>query len=435
MFEEQLQVAMTSYADAGDVESLEHCLSRFVSGAPNEELRHLHIKAHLKAAPPNTMPTSALSVLHHYESKNIPAAMKTYSKTIRYLFTVRSSTSQAHAWDLFTHMRYVAHPKPDAFLYTQMIRACASPYLPAISSEPERALDLWTEMVHDSNLPPTTAAYNAIILACARSGEKTYVNEAFRLAKEMFDSHRDAFGKSAYEPDRKTFCALLEGAKRLGDLARARLILAEMVRREVGPNSVDEEVMMHVFHTYAAYRPPFTPSMAPLVTPQEESATTPSPNLEKRHLASANQPQDAPRFGYTPPQTETEIIEEVEILFQYIFDHSRAQPPAPYHKFRDVTLTPRLLNSYLSVYYKHASLEDAERVFWTIFEQCGVERTHKSYLEALERCTNANKFSRTTALLFGQRLFTKWEEIEDAEIVDPRIIERVRVAYIRLLTM
>ena len=48
-------------------------------------------------------------------------------------------------------------------------------------------------MTVDHRLPPSLGVYNAIILACARSGSKTYVNEAFRLAKQMLgDSHRTA---------------------------------------------------------------------------------------------------------------------------------------------------------------------------------------------------------------------------------------------------
>ncbi len=89
-------------------------------------------------------------------------------------------------------MRYVAHPIPDTHLYTVMIRACASP------PEPERALDLWTELTHDRAVEPNTSAYNAIIYACARSGEKQYVQQALRLAKEMMDAHRDASGRSAF---------------------------------------------------------------------------------------------------------------------------------------------------------------------------------------------------------------------------------------------
>ena len=58
---------------------------------------------------------------------------------------------------------------------------------------------------------------------------------------------------------RRTFCALLEGAKRVGDLAKVRWILAEIVaewmRAARGDARdavvVDEEIMTHVFHAYA----------------------------------------------------------------------------------------------------------------------------------------------------------------------------------------
>ncbi|KAG1810342.1 uncharacterized protein HD556DRAFT_1319543 [Suillus plorans] len=52
--------------------------------------------------------------------------------------------ANSQAWDLFAHMRYVAHPTPDAHLYALVIRTCASTFL---SPEPKRALDLWTEML------------------------------------------------------------------------------------------------------------------------------------------------------------------------------------------------------------------------------------------------------------------------------------------------
>ncbi|PPQ77260.1 hypothetical protein CVT24_009903, partial [Panaeolus cyanescens] len=205
---------------------------------------------------------TSLALLHRYEDKNTPAPMKTYTSAITSLFSRPLSTSRAHAWDLFSHMRPVAHPEPDTLLYTLMIRACANPVSTKYPSEPERALDLWTEMTVDHKLVPTTGSYNAIILACAKSGTKTYVNEAFRLARQMLDSHRDAKGISPYRPDRSTFRALLEGTKRIGDLGRTGWILAEMVKLTnqsleqeavYGPQEplIDVDIMTHVFHAYA----------------------------------------------------------------------------------------------------------------------------------------------------------------------------------------
>ena len=50
-------------------------------------------------------------------------------------------------------------------------------------------------MTVDRGIPPTMDAYNAAIFACACSGNKLYVGEAFRLAKEMIDGNGDAYGK------------------------------------------------------------------------------------------------------------------------------------------------------------------------------------------------------------------------------------------------
>ena len=116
-------------------------------------------------------------------------------------------------------MRYVAHPFPDTYLYTAMIAACASR---VIAPQPARALDLFTKMTVDKCIALTTAAYTAAIYACSCLCEKLYVGEAFRLAREMLDGHRDAYGQPAPVLDRRTFCALLEGAKHVGDLAKVR---------------------------------------------------------------------------------------------------------------------------------------------------------------------------------------------------------------------
>ena len=119
--------------------------------------------------------------LLHYENQNAAAPMQTHA-IISSLFACPSSLACTQAWDIFSHMRYVTHPNPD-IIHTQMIRACVNPVSIRFSSEPEKALDLWTKMTVDHKISSTIQAYNAMILACARSGTKTYVNEAFRLAR------------------------------------------------------------------------------------------------------------------------------------------------------------------------------------------------------------------------------------------------------------
>ena len=123
---------------------------------------------------------------------------------------------------LFLHMQYVAHPNPDTFLYANMFHACASRVL---SPQPVHALDLFTEMMVDCGIPPTTDTYNATIFACTCLGNKLYVGEVFCLAKEMIDGNRNVYGKPAFAPDHCTFCAFLEGPKRIGDLAKVQWIL------------------------------------------------------------------------------------------------------------------------------------------------------------------------------------------------------------------
>ncbi|KAJ3501788.1 hypothetical protein NLJ89_g9181 [Agrocybe chaxingu] len=410
------------YSKSGKALAADNLLANLLTEAPTQLQRHLHVQAHLKAASLDEVPTSALDLLHHYEGQSVPAPMQTYTAVITSLFSRPSSLGRAHAWDLFSHMRYVAHPTPDALLYTLMIRACANPITTRYSSEPEKALDLWTEMTVDQKIQPTVGSYNAIILACARSGTKTYVNEAFRLARQMLDSHRDARGNSPFRPDKKTFCALLEGAKRIGDLGRARWILAEMVRgaREDGVNTaeveIDEEVMMHVFHAYAAYKPPFSraatvvvkdgssgsSSLSEAKSELEETQTSVqvpdgAPTSSNTSLAVEDE-DDRPSFAHIPPQSRAEVIREAKLLFNRILqDRSDAASSAtvslPFaeKKFRNVELTTRLLTSYLSIFYRHASLETSRELFWTLFEEIGVQRSPRTHVEALERCANARR--------------------------------------------
>jgi hypothetical protein len=427
--------------------------STLVPGPLTDRQRHLHIKAHEKSVPSGTIPESALSLLHAYENAGRPAPMTTYSRIIAAFFRTSSSLARAQAWDLFSHMRYVAHPQPDALLFTQMIRACALP----TPAEPERALDLFTEMTIDRGILPTAGAYTAAILACARSGSKVYVNEAFRLAKEMLDSHRDARGRSAFRPDSHTFTALLEGAKRIGDLGRVRWIFAEMVeasRKDAESKDivVNERIMMHVFHSYAAYRPPFKRSMAPLADQNEgdssdisgASPTTPASHTDPVVDSSvAVEVPQGPSFAHLPPQSRSEVIGEIRALFSRISNVSspRASPSGPLPALPDVHVTPRLLNAYLSVFYAHASLETAHEIFRTVFAEHGLEKDALTLVEALERCAGARRGpERSYVSGFAEEAWGEWTEVENNLLlmvtrVSARHIQRAYAARIRVLTL
>ena len=315
-------------------------------------------------------------------------------------------------------------------------------------------------MTQDQRIAPTVGSYNAVILACAKSGTKSFVNEALRLAREMLDSHRDAHGFPAFRPNIKTFCALLEGAKRIGDLGRARWVLVEMVKgRGVNTNEeadtekntqveINEEVMMHVFQAYAAYCPPFQRAATTLL--EEQSTSKQQQQQVSQPPSTSMEADDRPTFAHIPPQSHQEVIREVKILFERIVEDrnstnptATATPSFPFsdRKFKNVDITTRLIASYLSVFYRHSPLETSREMFWKIFEEHGVPRSLRVYIEALERCGNARmKFERNVALKFTDELWAKWLEAEqalkthdDKKPNNPRLIERAHVAMIRVL--
>jgi len=281
-----------------------------------------------------------------------------------------------------------------------------------------------------------------------------YVSEAFRLAKEMLDAHRDARGRCAFRPDSHTFGALLEGAKRIGDLGRVRWILAEMVEMtQRDPESkdivVDERIMTHVFHSYAAYRPPFKRSMAPLTEGNADTSipTEPvesSPDDIKPSVPVEASPEHS--FAHLPPQSRSEVISEARALFSRISrpspdptsspsDH-RSLPALP-----DVHVTPRLLTAYLSVFYAHAPLETAHEMFRTVFTEHGLAKDALALVEALERCAGARRGSeRVYVRSFAKDAWQEWTALEDARTLtrarnNARQIERAYAARIRVLAL
>ena len=413
---------------------------------------------------------------------NLAPPMKTYAFLISTLTSVPSSLAKAQAWDLFSHMRYVAHPTPDAVIYNIMILACACapPSGGAGDSEPQRALDLFTEMTVDNNIPPTRDTYTAVILACARSGETKFVNEAFRLAKEMLDGHRDALGRPTFTPNNALFGALLQGAKRIRDLPRARWILAEMVQIIIRQHHarvddgmeipaqdevvLTENKMVHVFHAYASYQIPFHRSATRIVkargntieiAPPEPTSPIPPQTLTDTAEAQVDAEADEvatadtdPEFNSIPPQSREEVLAEVKNLFEGILhdtQHLQASPPQNSTNetqmlFKDVRVSTELVNAYLSVYYSHGKVAGSQKLFKALFEEVGVKRNFLSYVDALEACSRWSciKPRRDQVLKFTEEV---WELLQkDASVHDEmfsvrvRLVERANLALIRVLS-
>lgn len=464
-----LKIVASLYANIGDVANTERFLATSIGPSPPEPLRDIHIKAHIRAAEPTAFPTHALSLLHDYETRGLPAPQQSYTRLITTLFCLRSSVAEAQAWDLFSHMRYVAHPNPDAYLYTIMISACASR---VIGPQPARALDLFTEMTVDKGIAPTAEAYTAAIHACTRSGEKLYVGEGFRLAKEMLDGHRDAYGNPTFTPDRKTFCALLEGAKRIGDLAKVRWILAEIVALVLRVTRgdvrdlvvVDEEIMTHVFHAYAAYKTPFIRASAPLVEQTREALLDAEATVsaEAQHTTvMVTEPtndgeaivEQGPESSIAPqtshftailPQSHVEVLYEAHALLARVVRTASPGEDPMLQAFSHVELTSRLLNAFLSVHYTHALLGESTQLYHTLFAEYGVAKNAWTYVEALERAARANRGpERADSLKFAREVWAEWQPLEEAwwrregrnqARLDARLVERAYVAMIRVLS-
>lgn len=390
-------------------------------------------------------------------------------------------------------MRYVAHLYPDALLYALMIRACAGlgSSHSSFQSEPERAVDLFTEMRYQAKLEPTVGAYNAVILACAR--KKGWAGEAFRFAREMVDASRDARGVARWRPDAKTFKALLVAAKVSGDLNRARWILAEMLKsqtddrmgeRAAAPAEIDEEALMHVFHAYATYKPPFRRADTKIVdgeaantsTKKTDDKSSPEGATSQSHDQSRDQnrnqmravakpPLANGRFGVVPPQTRKEVLAEVDILFSRMLEDGGRVSSSPEsrspltHNFTLSRPTSRLVNAYLSVYYAHSTLPTSRAMFRSVFDRAGVKPTARSYVEALDRCGKAKKSEgddkyfgkykrreegksnptpREDAYAFACELWEEWKDMETSLKKmgsEARLIERAYALMIRVLVM
>ncbi|KAH7882214.1 hypothetical protein F5I97DRAFT_1913236 [Phlebopus sp. FC_14] len=492
--EDGVNSVLAEYAARGDIKQFESFMTHTLSALPTDKQRDLHIKAHLVSesslsANVYPFPVNALALLHQYEASGHYAPMMSYTRVISALFNVRTSpassprlgrlAAQAQAWDLFAHMRYVAHPTPDAHLYAIMIRACGSFTRP----EPERALDLWTEM-QENDIEPTKGAYEALIRVCGRAG-KDWLGEGIRLVREMNDKH-----PLSPTNGRRIWCGLLEGCKRAGDLNRARWILAEAVRGSQGPRksadaeeaAVDDEMMIHVFHTYASYKPPFqrgatrivdgrsssdaetSAVAAEVISPADTSSfnvyTSPThdrhPSSGGNAIPDVRMPDRVPSFSRLPPQTASDVIAEVQALFDNILrDHhvsNKSDFSSPLAgKFAHVRLTTSLLNAYMSVFHAHASVETVRDTFNALFGEnhsavmpgLAIGADGRTIIDALERCAVARADERHVAAQWARDLWDRWEATERQSLRDgkdtvgafARLIERAHAAIRRVLIL
>lgn len=432
-----------------------------------ENAIHQHTKAYVRSR----RLSGACSVIHSYEElhakrheaahNNVSVCLpsqKTYTLVISSLLAQNQAHSRAHAWDFFAHMRYIAHPTPDASLYATMLRACA--YAPV--SHAERALDLWTEMCVDNKISPTRDAYNALILACARASgankhQLSHAHDAFRFAREMLEAYRAGAGH--LKPNAETFSALLESAKRSGDLARARWILAELAGSyaadqqgalELAPN---QDVMAQIFQVYAAYQPSFPRRRIKGVSRGDfrvtQDTVTGTPKTDARPTPT---PIGSPGGGSAidVPQTHGEVVAEASALFQRILASHGSSQFSEASAFTGVELTTYLFNSYLSVHFAHSSLTKSRSVYDGIFSEPAkpphtnppVRKNARTLLLALQRCAHSvspasSRSAAKEAFSFAQAVWSEWINGDFSRNADvpSRTIEKIWSSMIRVLAL
>lgn len=426
---------LSELANRGDPHAVESAVTRLSPFAdiPAHASAHFMISSHLLSPTPDHI--SAIRILHAQESLSQPLPQATYDLVLTSLTRATPTISQqlkAISWDLYGHMRLVAHPQPSLSIYNTMINACADPFDP----QPERALDLFTELVQEAKYEPGSDTYNAAILACARV--KGFYTDAFRLFREMLTKHearsqgiRESI-RTGYEPSLDTFKALLEGTKRNGDLPRARWILAEMLKLvPYGGQRPNKDILTSVFHTYAAFKPPVTKSDFKIVktASRDEAGETKIENeheQKKGSTSSSDKITTAPNEGSsesiaTGPQTSGEVLLEADRLFEFIVQ-STSQADHISSPLR-VHLTSRLVNSYISVYFAHAPLSACINLLDTIYTSLPSSTARMNgwtYLFLFERfnkaTSNAEKRIVANALARYTSGYERWYKAAASEL-------------------
>ncbi|GAA5879495.1 hypothetical protein JCM16303_003224 [Sporobolomyces ruberrimus] len=359
-----------------------HLLTSLLPSHPELAVRHLHSMEALGYTP---LPATYTSIVSRLLSPSSPPAL------------IRKG------WDLYAHSRLVSHPVPSVDLYATMIQACSRGTHPS----PERAIDLFTELTDDNRLPPNELAYNGVIRSCAREGSQEYYYEALRYMRRMLDEN--------VEPSKYTFHALLEGAKRHGDLARSRWMLVKMVGVG-GKVKPDANTLGLVFQTYASYRPEggrkkerirvtaevkgtdrpsaeLKPNQDPAYVPLAKS-TNPPDDDDRGSLALIELLGEASLFYPGPlPQTSAQVLEEAQnLMVQIVGPNALGLPaieltvPRAPSMFPGVEPSTFLLNAYLSILNSHSTLPASLDFFNKAFEVSAVVKNRYTYELIMKRC-------------------------------------------------
>lgn len=377
----------------------------------------------------------AIDLLKQSEKLGKPFPQTSYNLVLQNLSNrsadrLPNAEERSMAWDLFAQMRFAAHPTPTREVYTTMIKACADPREP----QPERARDLWIEMTVDQGVEPSGDEFNAIIAALG-STKADYL-ESFDLMRQMLAKHNEATWEpfseaeasqsSPWVPTLETFNALLEGAKRAGDLDRARWVLNEVVdlarsSLAFGRDAIqspNEETMASVFMTYASWKPVKRRANVALARPQsprdvtraaEQAAKAAEAEASGEESGEGSAAGSSQREGLVEdeldptrrpsmPETSAAALLEVDaLLAQCLHDYQATQGGAvdPYTvPFGKVRPTARLLNAFITAHFVHGKGVEATRAVYDgvwarvreLFPALRVRPNGWTYLEIMQKC-------------------------------------------------
>ncbi|PLW11477.1 hypothetical protein PCANC_18451 [Puccinia coronata f. sp. avenae] len=404
----------------------------------------VHRLLHLTANKPTDAFQTADKYVRRLEKAADPPGPEVYLQLFD--FINHASMKRSTSIDLFNRLRLLAHPNPPISIWNALLRALAS----GASTQPERAMDTFLNL-KASGESPTVETYNHLIRSMIRArraaigtfdrktGYEKWYYSALRLLKQMIDD-------DGLRPNMGTFLVLLEGAKRLGDLERAKwtygLFLAQLEHERNNPlTNSQEAAWMHVsaatslFQTYAS----FSPANKYLLTQQQKKKNNQTQALIQPSL-------NDPHFFKKIPQTTPEILAETElILAQFINSQFPHQSHIRTRHRADQRQLSMLMSSYLSVYSSHSTIEElcAKYRMYTHpisdFNQgeFGAVRISWTYLILLERCEFLRSAQKAGQV--AREIFPEWRanqaalsQFELVQSVDSRLISQIWAAWIRL---
>ena len=290
----------------------------------------------------------------------------------------------------------------------------------------------------------------------ARHDEATYVPfehdyESDGDGDQDFQSPGGGSGRGVitqWTPTKDTWKALLEGTKRAGDVERSKWVLLEAAQwaERTGEEMMDEDMVTSVLMAYAAFRPTRTRGSLGVregADGAQEVGRNETAAVRSEGDAGQQTEQEYPgdasvgdvvaarheQRKTTSPQptlTAAQAMAEARGVFDLVRHRSQASSVDGTSDQTDITptsapesfkVTPRLVNSFLSVIYAHASSIEACREEWTSTwaSVSGAARPNGwSYLHALERCAvgqrhlgGSSSSERQAALSWAIQL---WEE-------------------------